>query len=361
KTGVFAGLGMLSKYTTIFIWTGIIAYVAFYDRKWLKSAWLYISVIISLIIFSPVVYWNVSNHFISLSYQGERINLLNSNLRLDYFLMELSGEFLYNNPVNVTLIIISLIAFYKNKNIFSQQRIKLIVCIGLPMIFIFILFSLFRRTLPHWTAPGYTTLLIIAAFFLREKNQGGKLIPRPIRTSGILLLSALIIGFLQVKTGLVRFTNPETTNPTELGKYDVSLEISGWKQIGTGFSKIIEREKKINKFHNDYSLISHRWFPAANLDYYAGRPNHVKTLAIGSIQEIHKYYWINQYRGGFYYGQDAYFITTSYDYADPFMIYSDFFEKIEAIDTLKIERSGKHVMNAFVYRMENMKRLPVIK
>ncbi|MBM3434738.1 MAG: glycosyltransferase family 39 protein, partial [Bacteroidetes bacterium] len=27
-TGVFAGLGMLSKYTTIFIWTGIIAYVA---------------------------------------------------------------------------------------------------------------------------------------------------------------------------------------------------------------------------------------------------------------------------------------------------------------------------------------------
>jgi hypothetical protein len=58
---------------------------------------------------------------------------------------------------------------------------------------------------------------------------------------------------------------------------------------------------------------------------------------------------------------DGYFITTSYDYADPFKILETFFERIEPLDTIKIERSGKHVMNAFVYRLENMKRLPVIK
>ncbi len=36
-TGLFIGLGMLSKYTTIFIWFGIISYIILYNRKWLKS------------------------------------------------------------------------------------------------------------------------------------------------------------------------------------------------------------------------------------------------------------------------------------------------------------------------------------
>lgn len=360
-TGIFTGLAMLSKYTSVFIWTGIISYILIFERKWLKSRWLYLSMFLTFIIFTPVIYWNASNHFISLSYQGERVNLFSQVLRPDYFLMELLGEFLYNNPVNVVLIVISLFMLLLHKFKMPDKRMKLILLISLPLILIFIFISFFRRTLPHWTAPGYTTLILVSAVYLREKNIRKILIPRQIKVAGGLLVTIILVGYLQVKVGLIRFTTPEDTNPTELGEYDVSLEITGWKQIGNAFANRLQKDNANNQYHNNSVLISHRWFPAANLDYYAGSPNGLNTLAIGSLYDIHKYYWINRYRGGFYYGLDGYFITTSYDYHDPFRIYSDFFEWIEATDTIKIVRGKKHVMNAFIYRLEDMKRLPVIK
>jgi 4-amino-4-deoxy-L-arabinose transferase-like glycosyltransferase len=359
--GLFTGLGLLSKYTTGFIWIGVLVYAIAFDRKWLKSTWFYIAIATSLLIFSPVIFWNAKNDFISFSYQGERINFFTSSLRWDYLLTEFTGEILYNNPVNFILLTLSLIALYRNEISINIRYSRLVLLISIPLISAFIAFSLFRRTLPHWNAPAYSTLLLFAAVYLRDRAGSNKLLPIPIRIAGILLLVMVILGWLQVTIGLVGFTNQQKTNPAELGKHDISLEITGWHQIGRKFPRIIEQEKEKRKFHDECALISYRWFPAANLDYYIGHPNHLKTLAIGSINEIHKYYWINRKRGGFYYGMDGYFITTSYDYADPFKILETFFERIEPLDTIKIERSGKHVMNAFVYRLENMKRLPVIK
>jgi len=192
-TGLFAGLGMLSKYTSIFIWIGVITYIYLFNRKWLKSKWLYLSFLISLLIFSPVIYWNIKNNFISFSFQSERVNLFTSSLRADYFIMEILGEFLYNNPVNFILIIISLIAILKKRIELSLNHTRLIFLISLPMIILFITFSLFRRTLPHWTAPAYTTLLIIAALYLRNKNVAEKFIPAPIKTAGLLLAFVILI------------------------------------------------------------------------------------------------------------------------------------------------------------------------
>jgi hypothetical protein len=149
--------------------------------------------------------------------------------------------------------------------------------------------------------------------------------------------------------------------PTILGKYDFSLEIYGWDQIGSSLGQVIENDKAMKIFHDDYAIITTRWFPAANLDYYVGRPNHLKTFAIGAMSDIHKYFWINKYQGGFYYGMDAYFISTSYDYSDPKRIFPDYFEKIKLVKIVKIARAGKPAMNAFIFRMENMKLIPALK
>ena len=46
-TGLTIGLGMISKYTSVFLWVGIITYIMFYDRRWLRQFSLYMSLIIS--------------------------------------------------------------------------------------------------------------------------------------------------------------------------------------------------------------------------------------------------------------------------------------------------------------------------
>ncbi|MCK4664849.1 MAG: hypothetical protein KAT68_18400, partial [Bacteroidales bacterium] len=106
-------------------------------------------------------------------------------------------------------------------------------------------------------------------------------------------------------------------------------------------------------------IISYRWFPAANLDYYVALQLNKKVLAIGSLERIHKYAWINKKRGGFYKGMDAYFITTSRDFKNPYDLYENYFEKIEPADTIPIIRNSKNVKNFFVFRMIDLQRIPV--
>ena len=173
-----------------------------------------------------------------------------------------------------------------------------------------------------------------------------------------LILLIVIAGLFQVNCG---FINPDTKNTTEteLGIKDISLDLYGWEQIGEGFTKIFEKDLIARKMDKNAIIISNRWFPAANLDYYVARPLGLKLLAIGPLEQIHKYHWINKERGGFLLGMEAYFITTSRDFTDPNGIYKPYFESIEPAGTIPITRCGKHVMNVFVYRMQGMKHIPV--
>ncbi|RLD59601.1 MAG: hypothetical protein DRJ05_06170 [Bacteroidetes bacterium] len=359
--GLFIGLGMLSKYTTIFLWFGIFAYIVLYNRKWLKSFSLYVSVLISIIVFFPVIFWNIQNDFISLTFQGGRVSLLESSLRPDFLLTEVLGEFFYNNPVNVILAIMAIWAILKQKGSFMDKNtFRLIMWGSIPLILVFILFSLFRRTLPHWTGPGYVTLNIIAAAWLSSVSQKKEypfLIVGQLRYAIYFILILITAGLFQVNYG---FVNPDQKNTaeTELGKNDISLDLYGWDKIGEGFTKLIEKDLIDRKIDENVVIISNRWFPAANLDYYVARPLGLKLLTIGPLNQIHKYHWINRDRGGFSLGMDAYYITTSRDFTDPNPLYENYFETIEPAGDFPIERCGKTVMNVFVYRMKGMKCLP---
>ena len=63
--GLTIGLGMLSKYNSVFLWIGTGLYIIFYNRNWLKTYQLYLSIIISGLLLIPILYWNVQNDFIS--------------------------------------------------------------------------------------------------------------------------------------------------------------------------------------------------------------------------------------------------------------------------------------------------------
>ncbi len=359
-TGVMIGLGMLSKYTSVYLWVAIVGYIVLYNRIWLKRPSLYFSVIISAILFTPVIYWNIENDFISLGYQGGRVNLLDSGLRPDYFLMEIVGEFFYNNPVNFIIIIISLWAFlFKKRRFISKEYFRVIAFTGLPLIATFIFFSFFRRTLPHWTGPGYTTLIFIAAPFISDtvKNKN-ILFPKPLKFAVNLLIIVLIAGYSQINYGLIWNQNPKYVKNSQIGSKDISLDIFGWKQIGEGFTKLYRQDLKNGNMDSNAVIISYRWFPLANIDYYVARPNHINVLGIGSLYNIHKYATINKKRGGFHLGMNAYYITTSHDFNHADSVYKEYFKRIEPADTIPVYRGGKLVMNAFVFRMLGLKKLP---
>jgi hypothetical protein len=278
--------------------------------------------------------------------------------------MEIVGEALYNNPVNYVLILMTFWAVLKKREFLAIKYIRFFLLLSLPLIITFILFSLFRRTLPHWTAPAFTTLILLASAYLAnvyENKSTQTIIPLSIQSALYLLGIVVIIGLLQIYVGIINFSKDEPYYSTEYGKKDLSLQIYGWRQIGSEFKKIVERDQIENNIGPNPGLMSYRWFPTANLDYYAAYHIGINAYGVGPISEIHKYYWINKYRGGFKLGMDAYYITTSYDYQHPKHRFNTYFTSLENADTILIKRNNKHVMNAFVFRMKNMKRIPDIK
>lgn len=91
--GLTIGLAMLSKYTSAYLWVAIGIFILFYNPKWLKTTELYVAILISAVMFLPVIYWNYKYNFISFTFHGERVNLFTSGVRPDLFLLNLPDKF----------------------------------------------------------------------------------------------------------------------------------------------------------------------------------------------------------------------------------------------------------------------------
>lgn len=352
------GLAMLSKYTSVFLWLGAGLYIIFYHREWLRRSELYLGVLISVLIFSPVIFWNIENQWISFTFQGERVSFFGQGLRLDYFFQELFGQVLYNNPVNFVIIIIALIALFKGKVSIDDHHKRILLFTGLPLILLFLFFALFRRTLPHWTAPGYISLIVIASAWLADKmlNKGKiKLFPRPVVISISVLVVVLVMGIIQIKTGFI--PQQETDDPKKVGKNDLTLDMYGWEQFGLKFSELADRDFYTKDMNADAPIIANKWFPAAHLDYYVAQRYGYNLLAIGDLNAIHKYAWINRVRPWVRLGSDAYFITNSRNYKSPEYLL-EYFKWIEKPEIIRIFKGDKHVENFLVYRLRKCIKIP---
>ena len=352
--GAFAGLAMLSKYSGVFLWVGMMLYILFFDRKPLKTWALYCSLLISLNLVIPILKWNIDNGFISFNFHGGRISLFGKP-NLGYFGIEVAGELLYNNPVNFVLAIIAVVAAFKGKIELEKPMLRLVLCTALPLILTFLFFSLTRQTLPHWNAPAYCLIILLSSCWLCNKNPKQNesfRLPKSIIAALCVLLLTVCFGIAEINTGFIPLDRH--TEPEMLGRNDFTLDMYGWRQLETKFATL--REQKIAEcvMKKEDGIVADEWFPLANLDYYVARPLGMKVMGIGYIEKLHKYLWINDKRGGFRKGEDFWFLTDSRYLKNPNGLYPGGFESIEFIDTITIERGGKPAKNFFVYACKGL-------
>ncbi len=349
--GLFTGLGMLSKYTAIFLWVGAGLYILFYRREWLKVKELYFSLLISLIVFLPVVVWNFQNDWVSFGFHGGRVDVSQGGLHPEYFFREAGGQLFYNNPFNVLVSWISIIALLRRRWFVPIEKGRLLLFFSLPMVILFLVVSLWRETLPHWSGPGYHAIILLAAAWLAGKYN--EFAPRLVRFSLFFTLLVIMAGLAQIKAGwLIR---PKTGDGYFRGKKDFSLDMYGWRQIAEKAIPVMDSLENQGVLGKGSALISYRWFPAANLDYYVALPSGRKMLACGPLHRIHQYWWINELRGGLQTGDDAWYLVPGRDYRKPEEVCPSCWEEIYPADTLPVVRGRDTVMFFFLYGMKGFK------
>jgi len=356
--GLFAGLALLSKYSAIFIWLGVGIYVLFYDRKQLKNKYLYLSALISVVCMLPVLIWNLRNDFISFTFHSDRVSLL-GKIAPTNFLTEILGEFGYNNPINYVLIIIALVSLWRGNKYMDEFPRRFILSFALPFIGVFWFFSATRPILPHWSAPAFSLLLFFPATYLADKQlvtEGKIKMPKSVITALSLLLFVLILGTVEIKTGFIPLNFSEKSRTIQYyGKDDLTAGIYGWRSIKDDFQEI--RQKKIDEglMKEGDGMVGLKWFPMANFDYYVANPLEINMYGLRDVSEIHKYAWINEYRGGLQKGADYWFLNESSDYYSPGRYLVSHFEEVVPCDTITVERCGKPVKYVFVYMCKGLK------
>ena len=350
--GVFTGLAFLSKYHSVFLWFGAGLYIIFHNRIWMKKPALYISMLCTLILAVPVIYWNFKNDFISFTFHGNRVGLFNNHVNVSDFIQFNLGQFFYQNPVLSVIYAISLYKIFRKRRDEISDINLLLLYLGIPLILIFVFFSLFHSTLPHWTGPAFICLIILSSEYLAEiYDKRKRIIIRALSASAGILVIVLLLGVLQINSGIF----DQKKDPVSLypGQNDFTLDMYGWKQSGEKFSEFLVRERISADDRQHLTIISNNWFPAAHLDYYLAHPLNIKLIALGSIERIHKYYWINKSRK-LNRKDRIFYITDSRNYNDP-REYDSCFSVIIPKDTLRINRNHKAVKFIYIYDMIGFK------
>jgi hypothetical protein len=350
-SGVAIGLALLSKYHSVFLIAGVFLYILFFNRSWLKAKETYIAFLIAILLVTPVIIWNWQNQFISFTFHENRVSPSMSGIRWDYLATEILGQAFYNNPVNFFIILIAFLGLIRGRKFLDKEKLWFILFMSIPLELMFLSFSLFNSTLPHWTGPAYIGFILIAASFLRERIGNSTLsilIPWPIRMALLITILLVVGGLSQIKSGWIPFNRFKSD--------DFSAQLYGWRQLGEKFSLIVQKDRESGAMPAGSPIITFRWFPAANLDYYVATPVNIKVYALGTLTRIHKYFWIDKEQGNIPKGSSVYYLAFSDDFNNPEDLYGKLFDTIHLPDTIPIYRGREVIRNVFVYRLYGLKK-----
>jgi hypothetical protein len=350
--GIVIGLCIMSKVHGIFLWIGFGLYILFYDRSLLRRPSLYGAVLLTAIVVSPILIWNIQNNFITYSFHNSRVGFLNKLLDWSSFLRQVIGSVLYSNPINFVLYVIAVAGVIRDKHVIDGAYRRLFLLLAVPLILVLLVMSLFNETLPHWSGPAYISILIITAVYFSRKNKNAAKTPHGILAACLLLLFLSVAGILAIKFSPVAMGSREQRI---LGDGDVSLDMVGWQNFSMAFDSVYKADKQAGLMQENAFIISDKWFPAASLDYYVAAPLSLQLFAAGKLVNIHHYAWLNTYRPPLVTGADAYFIYPSNYFGPPKMRLQSYFEKMDSAQYIPQYRSGIHVRDFVIVRLHRYK------
>jgi 4-amino-4-deoxy-L-arabinose transferase-like glycosyltransferase len=156
--GIAAGLGLLSKYSTLFLGAGALLWlIADRDaRHWLLSPWPYLGALLALAIFAPNLVWQSQHHWQTFLFQFARVGTGHFTLR---FVGEFLGaQFGLASPLIVVLMAVGL---WRATGL-GRDRLMLAVLVWAGLGYFF-QHALHDRVQGNWPCFLYPALAILAA------------------------------------------------------------------------------------------------------------------------------------------------------------------------------------------------------
>ncbi len=220
--GITVGLGLLTKYTMAFFYVCSLFFLLSSPagRRIMKTPAPYVSLIISLIFFAPVIVWNASHDWVTLRHTAGQAHLedglrVSAGSLLDY----IGSQLAVVTPIVLALIIVSVLRT-KRKGIIPENRGSFIFWFSVPVIFFFVLKSIQGKVEANWAMMGYITGIIGLSSVFMDGWKRHKLYLKVFIVAGIFLSSVVTAAAYYPS----KFHIPLRLDP--------SSRLRGWEELG---------------------------------------------------------------------------------------------------------------------------------
>ncbi|WP_372520871.1 glycosyltransferase family 39 protein [Candidatus Ruminimicrobiellum ovillum] len=350
--GLVVGLAFLAKYTAVMIYPSIILFLicSKENRFWFLKKEPYLAMIISFIIFLPVVVWNIQNNWASFGFQlqhGFGKSLPSFSFTL--FGRSIGAQAGYVSPF--LFIFFCYVAYVLIKDAFfkKQKDALFVASFSLPVLFFFNAIATFNEILPHWPAMGYLILTIYAAYIINKFWDNSKFRKIIYFSCGFALFLDLIVPvhciykFIPIEP----FLPKKETQKVEYGIpkaeiVDVSNDLYGWKELSSEINKVYDSYPEDKKPF----LFTHKSYLASQIYFYT--PDIRVYCLSGKIDA----YDLWQRDISALKNKDGLFITSNmFDFKNPEKIYP--FAEFEQPIEVPVYRNNKLVKKFWITKCKN--------
>lgn len=166
--GAFAGLALVSKYTAVFLWFGVVVWVAAVpsNRRWLRGPAPWFGGMLGLAVFLPVVLWNAEHHWVSFLKQGGRVGDWRPERAVGFLAELVAGQIGFATPLVWLLCVAGLVVAVRRVWLGRASAVSaepLLLALSLPVVVVFTQHALGDRVQGNWPAIVYPAAVIAAS------------------------------------------------------------------------------------------------------------------------------------------------------------------------------------------------------
>jgi len=230
--GLFAGLGLLSKYSNLFVGASIVLWLCLLRTNWtwFRSWQLWAGGALAFLLTLPVLIWNAEHDWASLAKQFGRVGH-GRQITAVYFAELVGGSIGLMSPVVAILAALGLVKVVRLASTAKDQSSALVAAGMLPFLAYLLLHSLHDRVQANWMAPLYPSFAVCAAVAL-----GAIETPRgPGHALGSLGRWAIGLGFL---FSALLYWHAAQPLVQVSGQRDPTSQVRGWSELAAEVERL---------------------------------------------------------------------------------------------------------------------------
>jgi hypothetical protein len=286
--GAWFGCGMLSKYTMILFPLLVFLFGLAYaqPRKQLARVWPYMGVLLGVVMFLPVILWNMDNGWNTFRHAAHKGGVDRAaGLSLNAMANFISSQAGLLSPIVFLLLLLVWFSPFKTSKGTAAWIFKYLFFTSFPVLAVFTLLSLHTHVEGNWAAPGYLTAAVLISGCIATSEPPGtgrkrKTVPE--------WIWPWAVGSSYFLTGLIFLHALWPIFPIPIKLDRIARETSGWHELGQQINDMqqsMPRPDKTFVFGLTYQI-------ASEVAFYA--PENPQTISINKWTRPNAYeYWWN--------------------------------------------------------------------